>query len=372
MSASGTKREAARSWEGGADGRPAEKLSRRFQEYEATQVSEAAGADTGADTSTAFIDIDLICTIASFMNTGAGLADLCVSVGPAEAVKIRTEYLRDNDFFVAASLRKLASIPDLNGDWRKFIDNIHLFDKCRDNILAWMAVNTNWQERCTDENMKRYKGSPIRSGIETNLVFNNPAVAIEIGLLEVLRFLVEEKSIDINRKAWSSFVCDDNGLLVRLAVGRGDTDILEFLLSLDQFDFARMSEEDGEGEGLEYNLIKFSNQDYFQEQCFKALVCNPKVNVNAVGPFGTTPLWWSLAELSRLCHYEFRDEAGLDRQMRLILLLLEAGANPCDTVPLQGPLIEMASQMLDAYPTNHRWRAVVEKMEEIVESMRRE
>ena len=58
-------------------------------------------------------------------------------------------------------------------------------------------MNTDWRDRCTDENMERYKGTPLR--IEANLVFNNPAVAIEVGLLEVFRFHVEEKGVDVNR-----------------------------------------------------------------------------------------------------------------------------------------------------------------------------
>ena len=228
------------------------------------------------------IDIDLICNIASYMNPGDDLMNLCVSVGPTDAAKIRTEYLRDNEQYVAASLTKLEGIPNLSNDWDIFRENLHLFDKCRDNISAWMRVNTNWQARCTDENMERYKEAPLR--VEANLVFNNPAVAIEVGLLEVFRFHVEEKGVDVNRALWNGFNSDGvhwrNDFFIKLALVRGDIDILEYLLSVDGFDFTRMSEE-VHIEGLECDTIDFSCNTS-KEECFKAFIRHPKVNVNAV------------------------------------------------------------------------------------------
>ena len=105
------------------------------------------------------VDIDIICNIASFMNPGSGL-NFCVAVGSADAARIRTEYLRDNEQYVVASLKKLGVIPNLAAQMAEiFRDNLHLFDKCRDNISAWMRVNTNWKSRCTDENMERYRSS---------------------------------------------------------------------------------------------------------------------------------------------------------------------------------------------------------------------
>ena len=54
------------------------------------------------------------------MNPGDDLMNLCVSVGPVDAAKVRTEYLRDNEQYVTASLKKLRDIPDLDVHWDRF------------------------------------------------------------------------------------------------------------------------------------------------------------------------------------------------------------------------------------------------------------
>ena len=57
------------------------------------------------------VGVDLICNIASYMNPGNDLMNLCVSVGPADAARIRTEYLRDNEQYVTASLMQVEGYP---------------------------------------------------------------------------------------------------------------------------------------------------------------------------------------------------------------------------------------------------------------------
>ena len=246
-SVSGSKRPADGSSEGGAVNVRVARQPRLEVSEQLSNVGEATPASCSA-TCSSMIGIEVICDIASFMNPDNSLMNLCVSVGRADAARIRTEYLRDNETYVAASLQQLWDIPNIIHSVYNFRNNVHCFDKCRDNVSAWMEVNANWRNRCTDENMERYKGSPLR--MEANLVFNNPAVAIEVGLLEVLRFLVEEKNIDVNRRLWSSYNTDrgiqSNVFLIQLALVRGDKDILEYLLSVDGFDFT-----DGETRWLE-------------------------------------------------------------------------------------------------------------------------
>mmetsp|Transcript_3353 Transcript_3353/g.7689 ORF Transcript_3353/g.7689 Transcript_3353/m.7689 type:complete len:399 (-) Transcript_3353:809-2005(-) len=195
--------------------------------------------------------IDLIRGIAIFMSPGADLFNLCAAVGPADAARIRTEYLRENDNYIVHSLREIRNLNLENQ--RVFCENLHLFDKCRDNITAWMEVNPRWHEKCTQENIMKYRQSPLL--VEANLVFNSPAVAIEIGLLNVLQFLVEEKGIDVNVVTWEGFnsrginvqlkkvlqnaVTRGGGFdsrlfhLCRLASIRRDMDLFQYLLTLD-------------------------------------------------------------------------------------------------------------------------------------------
>ena len=119
------------------------------------------------------------------MNPDSGLLNVCVAVGPADATKIRTEYLRDNDNYVEQSLRRLRMrIPNMVlCSARMYFRWQHVLNKCRDDIMAWMAINQQWKGRCTPEKMKKFEGRPLLE--EADLVFNNPAVALEIGLLDV-------------------------------------------------------------------------------------------------------------------------------------------------------------------------------------------
>mmetsp|Transcript_35981 Transcript_35981/g.73040 ORF Transcript_35981/g.73040 Transcript_35981/m.73040 type:complete len:401 (-) Transcript_35981:1604-2806(-) len=367
-----------------------------------TSTQHCNGGGGGGDDEDAAggVDIDLICNIASFMNPGDDLAGLCVAVGSADAARIRTEYLRDNEQYVAASLAKLKGIPDLTTGWDSFCDNLHVFDKCRDNVTAWMQVNTGWRDRCTDENMERYKGAPLR--VEANLVFNNPAVAIEVGLLEVVRFHVEEKGVDVNHAIWNGFSSDAeviglantvfrewNGFnsvgidaLICLALVRCDIEILEYLMSVDGFDFSRMVGE-GTTYAVECDIIDLAFRGS-TEDCFKAFICHPKVNVNAVAHGGArrTPLYFALSQLRRLTSRDgyrrnsAKTISSTTSCTRRVLLLLQAGANPSHCIP-QVPrdlhplddisMIEYARNEWNGNIHSRHWRRVVETMEAMMD-----
>ena len=75
-------------------------------------------------------------------------------------------------------------------------------------------------------------------------------------------------------------IMDQRYYLICLALVRGDVDILEYLLSVDGFDFTRMGEE-AINEGLECDIIDLASRAS-KEECFKAFIRHPKVNVNAV------------------------------------------------------------------------------------------
>ena len=63
------------------------------------------------------------------------------------------------------------------------------------------------------------------------LAFNNTALAVQLGLLEVVKFLIEDKGVDPNEYGWtlSSGYCVH---LVSAAMSSGQKDIFHYLLSL--------------------------------------------------------------------------------------------------------------------------------------------
>ena len=101
-------------------------------------------------------DVDLLTKIASFLPPGVALMSICVVAGRAGAGHIRQEYLNDNNEYVSHSLRTLIHRFDkayqfsydlLCRPWPK-----DCFDKCRDDIRAWMQYN-DWKSRCTVSNV---------------------------------------------------------------------------------------------------------------------------------------------------------------------------------------------------------------------------
>lgn len=128
-------------------------------------------------------------------------------------------------------------LPQVNSDPQAVLD------KCKHNIMTWMEINDDWRSRCTEEKMERYK-SFDRTSLDADVVFNNPAVAIEVGLVDVVRHLVEEKKVDVNAPsslAYRGLSREVGGLhlvakaLVEKAVLRGDVSMVRYIMSLDGF-----------------------------------------------------------------------------------------------------------------------------------------
>ena len=76
-------------------------------------------------------DIDIMCYIALFVDIGADLLNICVSVGPRDATNIRKRHLLKNDayMYLVKLLRRLDAIEELDVNWTIFKENLHIFDK---------------------------------------------------------------------------------------------------------------------------------------------------------------------------------------------------------------------------------------------------
>ena len=199
--------------------------------------------------------IDLVSKIACLMKVGEGLFNLCVAVGPTNAARIRYDYLLDNEEYLVHSLEVLNSSLTAYGCSRRygrthrysslhlsdFPKNLFYFDKCRDNVKAWMAVNTNWRSRITLSKVVHYRLKRIgrssfksylwpQTKMEADMIFNNPALAIELGLEDIVCYLSETVHINLRDTIWGAFVVPMY-TLPHLALVRGNFSLLRSLLS---------------------------------------------------------------------------------------------------------------------------------------------
>ena len=147
------------------------------------------------------LSLEMIATVATFAHYGSDLMNICLAVGPLDAEVIRYTCLRNNFGYLDNCLKRFSV--------RKLGRN-----RMHANITCWMEVNTDWRKLCSkerteddqlstatyenDEGQRIFRTDPL-------IIFNNPAVAIEFGMLDVLKHLVEEVGIDINACKWGGY-----------------------------------------------------------------------------------------------------------------------------------------------------------------------
>ena len=171
----------------------------------------------------AHLSPELIARVAQFSTLADGTVwNTCLAVGPGVSRTIRHVFLKKNEPFLKRTLQKFNS-----NDWDK--------SKANANHVAWMEVNTDWMTTITAERMEELKEAtttpwdgrrllPRQIKDHPFLAFNNPAIAIQLGLCDVLRCLVEEKEIDINATKWVGYFSSRPMMrpLSCYCVGRGD------------------------------------------------------------------------------------------------------------------------------------------------------
>ena len=153
------------------------------------------------------LSAELLGKVGTYSALGRDLLGLCVVAGPKDCGAIRHAYLRNNFDYLQETIRSYTGVE--TGELRSDRD----WKTCRARYRAWMAVNTDWRKYVTDEYVEIFERAV--SGIEGEEVFAvkfhsfvplcNPAVAIELGLDEVLVHLVEEKGIDVNSYRWNNY-----------------------------------------------------------------------------------------------------------------------------------------------------------------------
>lgn len=256
---------------------------------------------------------------------------------------IRADYLRNNDAYITNSLRRLAAIPGLVGSGFccgsvvEYVKHRAAFKKCGAKIKTWMAVNTDWRNRCekngASENIVGYWRGPSTFDIETqgvNAVFNNPAVAVELGLLDVLKVHIEEFGTNISSQTWTGLLTNGHGSafgfsLMHLALAADDQDLLKYVLDAPTFTFS------DEMERIEWFHDLFTNPNEIPLKSVETLFSHEKVVVNFLFyPDRETPL---LEILGMLRNKRGDDHVDwhvrlCERALDVLRILLRCGADP--------------------------------------------
>lgn len=232
---------------------------------------------------------ELIARIATFASRGnSELLHICLAAGPLTSTLIRHTYLKDNDGFLL----------DVMGRCIYLGGRVAQKEKCRDDILAWIAVNSDWKterkRKAREESSRRDLASTrwFRRGemeevpFNSHLLFSRPAVAVEFGLMDVLKYHVEERKVDVN--ALSASLVEKWGggekhLLVH-ALNEGDFEMFTYLLSQDDIDL----DADGCGHTSLFHTVLLSLDQCLRSndlgddpaRFFRAFVSHPKFAPN--------------------------------------------------------------------------------------------
>ena len=173
------------------------------------------------------LSAELLGKVASYSSLGDDLLNLCIVAGPKNCAAIRHAYLRNNLSYLQYALGYY--IQKKCSDWKL----------CGDRYLAWMEINADWRRHVTDERIESMAKVANQDDAIALMPFNNPAVAIELGLMDALKYLVEEMEIDINAYRWTNYFSSDprtpNGLLMHCIVCE-NYELFQYLLCKEHID----------------------------------------------------------------------------------------------------------------------------------------
>ena len=233
-------------------------------------------------------------------------------------------------------------------------------DKCSlkagENYKAWMSVNSDWKSNVKKCHMKSLKLATRRRKNDNSSVrlehachpfiaFNNPAVAIQFGLMDVLKYLVEEKGIDINARKWMAFTFNSDRLikdsLLAYTMGRGDCskqiEMYKYLLGRDDVDFV--------GDAKYPKLSNFRNA-IVSKDLLRPLINHPRFDANVPFENGSSLPLVRVIGASDLMAFR---------------LLLEAGADPNLVCPKKGlSTLEFAKKRALEFAKEPAWKDLVE------------
>ena len=199
------------------------------------------------------LSIEMVGKVASFANYGRDLMNICKAVGRKDCTVIRHACLRNNLNYLQRTLENYVK------DWSTV-------DQRKVEILSWMEVNTDWRKHCTYERanvelisassdgdgeahveavlggfqLRRVPGDQRSYDFNPLVLFNNPTLVIEIGLVDILKHLVEVIGIDVNAYLWNGYLSSDKFHLLGIAM-RNDKSCFDYLISRDELDVCSLA-----------------------------------------------------------------------------------------------------------------------------------
>mmetsp|Transcript_21787 Transcript_21787/g.62480 ORF Transcript_21787/g.62480 Transcript_21787/m.62480 type:complete len:310 (+) Transcript_21787:185-1114(+) len=177
--------------------------------------------------------------VATYSSLGEDLLNLCIMAGPKDCAAIRHAYLRNNVLYLEASLSRYVE-HDEDSDWESRL--------CRDRYRAWTEVNADWRRLVTEERIDSLartseedtenEADCMYAFVDPLIPLVNPAVAIELGLIETLKHLVEKRGIDVNAYRWTNYTHGRVGPvhLLMHCIGCDAFESFEYLLSTSDID----------------------------------------------------------------------------------------------------------------------------------------
>ena len=306
---------------------------------------------------------ELIARMATYAdaNNSPDVMNICLAVGPDVSRTIKHFYLRRNEKYLICTLLSLCGIRRR----KQFDVEAPRREKAGTNHRAWMEVNTDWKATAVrNDRISKMRQTGSLVTIYPFDAFNSATIAVELGLLEVVKFLIEDKGVSPNEYGWtfhqgSIYSYRDPPNLYRehllsVAMTFRQDNIFQYLLSLPSANLYAEIDRCSEGEAR-YGLFAQALDMYVMcddaNAYLMSLVNHNRFDVNrACHCYSTFPgsnftcLFIALYELENCfddieittVHEEpdltKHDSERLNRYKNIIKLLLEAGANPKQAV----------------------------------------
>eukprot|EP00563_Minutocellus_polymorphus_P001936 CAMPEP_0181036354 /NCGR_PEP_ID=MMETSP1070-20121207/8808_1 /TAXON_ID=265543 /ORGANISM="Minutocellus polymorphus, Strain NH13" /LENGTH=344 /DNA_ID=CAMNT_0023113967 /DNA_START=117 /DNA_END=1151 /DNA_ORIENTATION=+ len=271
------------------------------------------------------LSIEVIGKVASFVNYDDGdLLNICLAVGRKESAVVRYTCLRNNMRYLEHCLKQFVGY-NLKGS------------RMKANTSCWMEVNTDWRKLCTKERTEddglstpRYQNEEgeLISRTDPLILFNNPAVAIEFEVVDVLKHLVEEIGVDINAYKWVGYRFRERCHLLYLSYclcSQNDVSkSFEYIVSREDVDVCA-TQTRGEGSNMVWQSSLLTDRISFAS--FEAFVRHRSFDPNRdseIGGFVSLPLHHAITGIIVWAAYSRATSIAMDK----VEFLLKVGADP--------------------------------------------
>ena len=300
----------------------------------AKTISHNGSAPVSSDGSTnVHLSPELISRIATYADmSNSGVMNICLAVGPIAARPIRNCYLKNNVKYLNTTLKELLIV-------RRHANESFRRDKAGANHREWMEVNADWKTIVTsDTDITAIESVLVKDAIQSGdhpfLAFNNAAFAVELGLIDVVKFLIEDKGVDPNSFGWTMYRGRLHRLhLVAIAMYTNRCDIFHYLVSLPSI---RLLSDQNDG-GHSGSLFEVAVRLFCKEEVnfVKGFVANPNFDINKPSnciTFASHQDWLPCLHvcLDALLDYSLSlgsDSQVVARHLDLIKAVLSAGAD---------------------------------------------